>query len=120
MQKCGASDEPEKSKSDIATILFVCLLLILLSTLILFLICLRRYKQQKINKKQKRIYLDPAIDNNQGVVRYNRNGAQEEDGHREGKAIGGRRLPAHPPVENETDGVIYTVSNSVVPDTGIS
>lgn len=119
MQKCGASDEPGKSKSDTAAILVVCLLLILLSTLILFFICLRRYKQQKINKKQNGTYLDPTIDNYQGVVRYNRNGAQEEDGHQELKAYVGRRLPAHPPVENETDGVIYTVSNSVVPDTGI-
>lgn len=98
----------------------MCILLILLSSLILFLICLRRYKQQKLNKKHNEAYLDPAMDNYQEVVRYNGNRAHIDDGHHEQKAQVGRRLPGHPPVENETDGVIYTVSNSVVPDTGIS
>lgn len=97
----------------------MCILLILLSSLILFLICLRRYKQQKLIKKHNEAYLDPAIDF-QEVVRYNGNRAQIDNGHQEQKAQVGRRVPAHPPVENETDGVIYTVSNSVVPDTGIS
>lgn len=60
------------------------------------------------------------MDNYQEVVRYNGNRAHIDDGHQEQKAQVGRRLPGHPPVENETDGVIYTVSNSVVPDTGIS
>lgn len=60
------------------------------------------------------------MDNYQEVVRYNGNRAQIADGHQEQRAQVGRRLPGHPPVENETDGVIYTVSNSVVPDTGVS
>lgn len=81
---------------------------------------MRRFKQQKLNKKHNEAYLDPAIDNYPEVVRYNGNRAQIDDGHHEQKAQVGRRLPAHPPVENETDGVIYTVSNSVVPDTGVS
>lgn len=60
------------------------------------------------------------MDNYQEVVRYNGNRAQIDDGPQEQKAQVERRLPGHPPVEHETDGVIYTVSNSVVPDTGIS
>lgn len=119
-QKCDAFDDLGKSKSNTAVIIVVCILLILLSSLILFLICLRRFKQQKLNKKHNEAYLDPAIDNYPEVVRYNGNRAQIDDGHQEQKAQVGRRLPAHPPVENETDGVIYTVSNSVVPDTGVS
>ncbi|XP_065940596.1 VWFA and cache domain-containing protein 1 isoform X3 [Magallana gigas] len=118
-QKCDAFDDLGKSKSSTAVIIVVCILLILLSSLILFLICLRRYKQ-KLNKKHNEAYLDPAMDNYQEVVRYNGNRAHIDDGHQEQKAQVGRRLPGHPPVENETDGVIYTVSNSVVPDTGIS
>lgn len=119
-QKCDAFDDLGKSKSNTAVIIVVCILLIFLSSLILFLICLRRFKQQKLNKKHNEAYLDPAIDNYPEVVRYNGNRAQIDDGHQEQKAQVGRRLPAHPPVENETDGVIYTVSNSVVPDTGVS